>query len=160
MTGGFTGANGAAYTSNRDDWETPRWLFDQIDAVWHFDLDPASNGRNQLCKEHFTAEDDGLSRSWGGHRVFLNPPYGRSIGDWVRKAADESKKPDTIVVCLIPARTDTRWWWDHVEPNAAEVSFIRGRLKFCIDGIEQGAAPFPSALVRFGGALPGTNSPS
>ncbi len=157
---GFTGTNGAAYTSDRDDWETPRWLFDKIDAIWHFDLDPASNEHNHLCDTYFTAEDDGLAKSWAGHRVFLNPPYGRSIGNWVRKAAEESKKPDTVVVCLIPARTDTRWWWDNVVQSAAEVSFIRGRLKFSIGGVEQGTAPFPSALVRFGGALPDANDPS
>lgn len=153
----FTGANGAAFTSLRDDWETPGWLFDSIDSIWHFDLDPASNGHNQKCARHFTAKDDGLKQDWGGYRVFLNPPYGRVIGDWMRKAVEESKKPGTVVVCLVPARTDTRWWWDNVVPHAAEVAFIKGRLRFCIDGEEQSAAPFPSALVRFGGALPNKN---
>ena len=57
---------GAALTSDRDDWETPRWLFDKLDAVWHFTLDPASNGRNALCEKFFTKEDDGLAQSWGG----------------------------------------------------------------------------------------------
>ena len=90
----------------------------------------------------------------GGFRVWVNPPYGREIGAWVEKADRESQKPNTIVVMLLPARTDTRWWQDHVIPHATEVAFIRGRLKFTLSGHPQGTAPFPSALVRFGGALP------
>ena len=84
-------------------------------------------------------------KAGGGHRVWLNPPYGREIGKWVRKAYEESLKPDTTVVCLLPARTDTKWFHDYVLP-AGELEFIRGRLKF---GGQKNAAPFPSMVVIF-----------
>ena len=71
----------------------------------------------------------------------------------------ESRKPGTVVVALIPARTDTRWWWDWVVPYAAEVQFLKGRVRFCIGGIQQQSAPFPSALVRWGGELPKSARP-
>ncbi len=87
----------------------------------------------------------------------MNPPYGSEIGKWVSKAAAESQKPNTIVVMLVPARTDTKWWWDNVVPYAAEIQFIKGCLKFELGGRVLSAAPFPSALVRFGGALPKSN---
>ena len=149
--GAFTQAGGAAYSSDRADWETPKELFDRIDAIWRFDLDAASSDANALCADHFTPETDGLSRSWAGRRVWVNPPYGRDIGKWVAKAHQEAMA-GAIVVMLLPARTDTRWWHDHVA-HADEIVFLKGRLKFCLGGVEQGPAPFPSALVRFGGAL-------
>ncbi len=141
-------------SSSRGDWETPRALFDAVDSIWSFDLDAASSDGNALCADHCTRESDGLETDWGGHRVWVNPPYGREIGRWVRKADEEARKPDTVVVMLLPARTDTRWWQDHVIPHAAEIAYIRGRLRFTLAGEPQGTAPFPSALVRFGGALP------
>ena len=146
----FTGSGGAAYSSERDDWETPRELFDRIDAIWHFTVDAASSDSNALCERHFTAESDGLSQDWGGERVWCNPPYGRGIKDWIRKGFEESRKPGTVVVMLVPARTDTAWYHDYVS-QADEVAYLRGRLKF--SGAESNA-PFPSMLVRFGGALP------
>ena len=72
----------------------------------------------------------------------------------------ESRKPGTIVICLIPARTDTSWWWDWVVPYAAEVSFLRGRVKYCLNGRELNSSPFPSVLVRFGGELPKSAKPN
>ena len=84
----------------------------------------------------------------------MNPPYGREIGAFVQKAVMESQKPHTVVVALLLARTDTRWWHKWVVPYAAEVSYLKGRVRFCINGEPRQAAPFPSALVRFGGALP------
>lgn len=88
--------------------------------------------------------------------MFLNPPYGRVIGQWVKKAAMEAQKPNTVVVCIVPARTDTSWWADWVLPYATEIQFLRGRVRFYLHGEPMGPAPFPSALVRFGGALPGS----
>ncbi len=75
----------------------------------------------------------------------MNPPCGRVIGDWLAKAYTESRKPGTVVVCLIPSRTDTKWWHEYVM-RAAEVRFIRGRLRF---GKATSSAPFPSAVVVF-----------
>ena len=146
--------NQGMMSSDKDDWGTPQDLFRRCDEIWHFDLDPASSDENALCDRHFTPEQNGLEQSWGGCSVFLNPPYGRQIGSWVKKAAMESQKPRTVVVALLPARTDTAWWQDWVVPYAAEIQFLRGRVRFCAEGKQLGSAPFPSALVRFGGELP------
>ena len=93
-------------------------------------------------------EDNGLTLDWGGNVVFMNPPYGRDIKLWIRKAYQESKK-DCLVVCLIPARTDTSYWHDYIFPYAG-IEFLRGRLKFEVNGIAKDPAPFPSAIVVFG----------
>ena len=133
------------FSSATDEWATPQDFFDKYDAVYHFNLDPACTHANAKCEQHYTHAEDGLSKSWGGCRVWLNPPYGRETGKWVRKAYEESLKPDTTVVCLLPARTDTKWFHDYVLP-AGELEFIRGRLKF---GGQKNAAPFPSMVVIF-----------
>ena len=138
-------------SSNRDDWCTPPDLFARCDAIWHFDLDAASSDENALCENHFTKEDDGLSKDWSGHRVWLNCPYGREIGKWMEKAAMEGQKPDTVVVALIPNRTDTAWYQQYVLPYATEIVPLAGRVRFHMDGEPQQSAPFPSALVRWGG---------
>ena len=133
----------ALFKSDREDWETPHELYAELDKEFHFTLDPCSNDSNYKCKNHFTKEQDGLAQTWGGQRVFCNPPYGRQIAKWVRKAYEEAKKPNTLVVMLIPARTDTTWFHDYIY-GQHEVRFLRGRLKFV------GAmfnAPFPSMIV-------------
>jgi site-specific DNA-methyltransferase (adenine-specific) len=101
---------------------------------------------NHTCPDYFTKEDDGLAKDWGGRRVFCNPPYGREIGKWVEKCYEESQKPETTVVALLPARTDTRWFHDHVNGKARELRFLRGRLHF---NESKSAAPFPSMIVVF-----------
>jgi phage N-6-adenine-methyltransferase len=131
----------------RDDWTTPPELFAELDAEFHFTLDPCSSHENALCTKHYTMETDGLKRSWHGERVFMNPPYGREVGRWVAKAYrenQEAEKWQTLVVGLVPSRTDTAWWHDYIE-GKAEVRFIRGRLKF--GGKRRNPAPFPSAVV-------------
>lgn len=104
----FYTAGAAAMTSNKDDWETPQKLFDQLNEEFHFTLDAASSDQNAKCEHHYTASNSGLEHSWEGETVFCNPPYGRNIGDWIRKASREASKPNTLVVLLVPARTDTR----------------------------------------------------
>lgn len=132
------------FSSKTDLWSTPQDFYDQLHAEFNFTLDPCSDGTNAKCAKFFTAEDDGLAQDWSQDRVFMNPPYGRVIGNWMRKAADS----DTLVVCLVPSRTDTRWWHDYVIDRGAEVRFIKGRLKF---GNQPNSAPFPSALVIYRG---------
>ena len=136
----------AQFSSTRDDWETPQDLFDKYDSIYHFTLDPASSDQNAKCKNHYTIADDGLHKSWGGQSVWLNPPYGRQIAQWVQKAYEESKKENTVVVCLLPARTDTAWFHDYC--TKGDILFIRGRLKF--KGSTNNA-PFPSMIVVFKG---------
>ena len=123
----FYTAGGAAMTSDRDDWETPQALFEELDAVHRFTLDPCSTHANAKCAKHYTAEDDGLAQTWEGERVFCNPPYGRGIGEWVRKCWEESAHAD--VVLLIPARTDTAYFHDYIL-GKADITFLRGRLRF------------------------------
>ena len=143
----FYTTNGAAFSSNKEDWETPQWLFNELDSVYHFTLDPCSTHQNAKCKKHFTIEENGLIQSWKGETVFVNPPYGRDIKKWVEKCFDESKHAK--IVMLIPARTDTSYFHDWIY-RKAKIRFLRGRLKFEINGIPQNSAPFPSMIVEYG----------
>ena len=137
--------NKGLFSSRTDDWATPRDLFDALDAEFHFNLDPCASDTNHKCADYYTAETDGLTQNWVGRRVFCNPPYGRAIAAWVRKCYDESRKPDTLVVMLIPARTDTAYFHDFIYHKAREIRFLRGRVHFN----DAGAAPFPSMVVIF-----------
>lgn len=135
------------YSSKTDQWETPETYFKELNKEFDFDLDPCADERNHKCEKYFTKEQDGLLQDWGGHRVFCNPPYGKEISKWVEKAYREGTKDNTIVVMLIPARTDTRYFHDYIRYRS-EIRFIRGRLKF---GNSKTNAPFPSMLVIFRG---------
>lgn len=138
------------FSSNKDNWETPQKLFDHLDSIYHFDLDAASDDQNSKCKNHFTVKEDGLKQKWGGHTVFVNPPYGRQISDWVKKAYEESYNENTVIVMLVPARTDTKWFHDYIYHTADEIKFIRGRLRFEMHGIpNKSNAPFPSMIVVY-----------
>lgn len=121
--------NKALFSSKTDQWATPQDFFDSLDAEFHFDLDPCADETNHKTPEYFTKEDDGLSKDWSGRRVFCNPPYGRAIGAWVEKAFREGTKDGTIVVLLIPARTDTKYFHDFIL-NRSEIRFVSGRLRF------------------------------
>lgn len=133
----------ALFSSQRSDWETPQDLFERLDEEFHFTLDPAASEECHKCSRFFTEEQDGLLQPWTGERVFCNPPYGRKIGDWAKKACEEAQNPDTIVMMLLPARTDTRWFHRYIY-GKAEIRFLKGRLKF---GKAKNSAPFPSMVV-------------
>ena len=137
----------AMYSSSTDQWATPQDFFDELNKEFSFDLDPCADENNHKCERYFTKERDGLKMDWGGSRVFCNPPYGREIGEWVRKCYEEGHKEGTIVVMLIPARTDTKYFHDYIL-NRAELRFVRGRLRF---GDAETGAPFPSMVVIFRG---------
>ncbi len=130
------------FSSATDLWATPQAFFDKLNSVYGFTLDACATHENAKCQFYFTKEVDGLSKKWSG-TVWMNPPYGREIGDWMRKAY-ESSLGGATVVCLVPARTDTAWWHDYAMKG--EIDFIRGRLKF---GDSKNSAPFPSAVVVF-----------
>lgn len=137
-------------TSKSNEWYTPQKLFDYLNSMYGFTLDPCATKQSAKCKKYYTIEDNGLMKDWGGHSVFVNPPYGRELGKWVEKAANESLKLGTIVVMLIPARTDTKYFHDYIFNWACEITFIKGRVKFeRPDGTNNGAATFPSAIVVF-----------
>ena len=133
------------FSSTTDLWATPQDFFDELNEEFEFTLDPCATPDNAKCAKFFTKEQDGLKQDWTGERVFCNPPYGRAIGAWVKKCHDEAQK-GTLVVMLIPARTDTSYFHDYIY-HKAEIRFIRGRLKF--GGASQGA-PFPSMVVIYG----------
>ena len=130
------------FSSKTNEWDTPKDFYETLDREFHFTLDPATNGTNSKCARFYTQADDGLAQSWDNEAVFCNPPYGREIGRWIEKA---SKATGGVVVMLIPARTDTRYFHDYIY-NKAEIRFLRGRLKF---GGSKNSAPFPSMLVIF-----------
>lgn len=136
------------FSSKTDMWATPQDLFDKLHAKYGFTLDVCALPENAKCARYFTPDDDGLKQNWSDHVCWMNPPYGREIGLWMKKAY-ESSLPDwqhlgATVVCLVPARTDTAWWHDYAIKG--EVTFLRGRLKF---GGHSNSAPFPSAIVVF-----------
>ena len=137
--------NRGMFTSVTDEWETPLEFFDVVNAVYHFDLDVCATHVNAKCRQYFTKEENGLTQKWSGV-CWMNPPYGREISLWVRKAYESSLDAGTVVVCLLPARTDTKWWHDYVIAHTERIRFIRGRLRFS----GRGPAPFPSALAVFG----------
>lgn len=150
MTKGFT----TGMRSSLDNtWTTPRDFFDKLDQEFGFGLDAAALSNSTLVPDNWYGPDhpelirrDAFRRMWsidaGGKPIWLNPPYGRVIGDWMKKANAEAKDGGAVVVCLVPARTDTNWWHDYCIQH--EVRFIRGRLKF---GGQKNSAPFPSAVV-------------
>lgn len=137
------------FSSEKQDWATPWDLFNKYTEIYKFDLDVCAQPHNTKCEKFFTPEQDGLKQDWNGHKCWCNPPYGRQISKWVEKAwatlYEVNVKEKTLVCCLLPARTDTKWFhrWIYKCPFA-EVEFLKGRIKF--EGAEH-AAPFPSMIV-------------
>lgn len=136
----------ALFSSKNIEWETPQSFFDELNDEFHFTLDSCALPHNAKCERFYTPEQDGLSQDWEGERVFCNPPYGRSIYNWIRKCSLESKKPNTLVVALIPVRTDTKYFHEFIYKKVKEIRFVKGRLKF---GNSKQSAPFPSMVVIF-----------
>lgn len=121
------------------EWSTPQDLFDALNEEFHFTLDVAASSENAKTERFYDEKIDGLSQSWDGESVWCNPPYGRVIKDWVKKASEQR---GGYTVLLIPSRTDTQWFHDHVY-GKAEIRFVKGRLKF---GGHKSPAPFPNMI--------------
>lgn len=135
------------FSSKTNDWSTPQDFFDKLNAEYGFNLDTCATSSNAKCEKYFTEEDDGLKQSWGGYKVFCNPPYGRELGKWVKKAYEEAMDQRTTIVMLIPARTDTKYFHQYIYLRQnVKIRFLKGRLKF---GGSKNSAPFPSMLVIF-----------
>lgn len=135
------------WSSNKTDWETPDHIFNPLDLEFGFTLDVCANKDNHKCPIFFTEAMNALKIPWHGV-CWMNPPYGRyETPKWVKKAYQESRKPDCMVVCLLAARTDTIAWHEYVM-KADEIRFIKGRITFV--GASN-SAPFPSAVVIFKG---------
>jgi phage N-6-adenine-methyltransferase len=132
---------GVHFSSETVEWETPRALFDELDSVFNFQLDVCATNQNHKVSPYFTKADDGLRQRWTTSN-WMNPPYGREIYYWIKKAHE-----NPLTVCLLPARTDTRWFHEFIYNNPkAELRFLKGRLKF---GGCANSAPFPSMIVIF-----------
>jgi len=134
--------NNVHFSSETDDWATPQSFFDKYNEIYKFNVDVCANYKNAKCKHYFSLIEDGLTQEWQGI-CWMNPPYGREIGIWMKKAYESSIKGATVV-CLVPSRTDTKWWHDYAMKG--NIEFIKGRLKF---GEAKNSAPFPSAVITF-----------
>ena len=132
------------YSSGTEEWATPQAFFDELDAEFNFTLDPCASAENAKCSTYFTKTLDGLKQDWGSHRVFCNPPYGRTMRNWSRKCY-EASQGGALVVLLAHARTDTRWFHEWVY-RKAQLRFVKGRLKF---GDGRQSAPFPSLVAIY-----------
>lgn len=134
--------NACLFSSKTDDWATPMKVFRQLDYEFHFELDVCADDINAKCSRYFTKAENGLEQDWTGI-CWMNPPYGKTIGQWMAKAYQSAQNGATVV-CLVPSRTDASWW--HEWAMKGEVRFIRGRLRF---GGAKNSAPFPSVVVVF-----------
>ena len=134
------------FSCQTDQWETPQDFFDQLDKEFHFTLDPCADETNHKCERYFTKEQDGLKQDWSGEIVFCNPPY-NELSRWAKKCYEEYLN-GAVVVMLVPARTDTKWFHDWIY-HKAELRFIKGRLRFGNSGNSTSNAPFPSMVVVF-----------
>lgn len=144
----------------REEWQTPPELFKALDRQYHFTLDAAAQPWNALCSKYFTPQDNGIAQEWKGERVFCNPPSGRKLEQWVKKAAQESRHKNTTVVMLLPAGTDTKWFQTYIcGKDGVTVYLLPGRVAFTNKrrpSWAQGSAedknlgaPRPSMVVEF-----------
>lgn len=148
-------------TSNRQDWETPKWLFNRLDDIFHFDLDAAADSFSRKCSRYiapdygFYGENydatslDAIINPWPNFKTaWLNPPYGPNLLPFMKKVRDEYHNKDSTIVCLTPARTETKFFriaWTY----ARYFIFLYGRLKFELDGVSQQSATYPSVISIF-----------
>jgi phage N-6-adenine-methyltransferase len=151
------GVNAGMLSSASEEWATPPVLFERWHERYNFTIDVCATPQNAKCSRYWTKEDNALSQDWAGERCWMNPPYGRTISHWIRKAVD-SAIAEALVVALIPARTDTRWFHRYIwnregcKPKPGRlVDFMPGRRAFVKPGRRPGTntAPFPSMVVVF-----------
>lgn len=143
---GTAAKNNGRYNGNGREWETPPGLFAELDREFEFTLDPCATTANAKCSRFFTESDNGLNQDWGTERVFMNPPYGREVYAWTRKARLAAQSGATVVG-LLPASTDLAWWHDDVVAARAEVRYIRGRVRFLTGGPYRASGFFASVIV-------------
>lgn len=144
------------FSSQSEEWHTPKTLYYYLNAMFHFDLDPCTTKDNPLgTRKFYTKKENGLKQQWDAKNVFVNPPYNRAINNWLHKAQTEVSegRVKNAVVMLLPARTDTKWFHEYIYNvekhrfrDHVEVWFLKGRLKF---GGAKNSAPFPSMVVIF-----------
>lgn len=145
VLGAASTRNNGRYNGNGRHWATPPEIISPLEAEFQFTLDPCCTPATAKAPRYFTEADDGLSQSWAGERVFMNPPYGREIYAWTKKAREEAAK-GALVVGLLPASCDLAWWHEDVVGHA-EVRYIRGRVRFLTDGRYRASGFFASVIV-------------
>ena len=140
--------NKQLFTPNSNEWYTPQYIIDWVESNFgEIDLDPCASKHTNIGRINYTIEDGGLTKEWKGV-VYVNPPYGRDIKKWVKKAK-ESRMTANKVIMLIPARTDTSYWHEYIF-DYSSIYFIKGRIKFLDEELkERDAATFPSAIIVF-----------
>lgn len=143
---GMKTRNNGRYNGNGREWATPPEVFDPLHAEFGFTLDACATAANAKLPRYFTEVENGLEQDWSGERVFLNPPYGREIYPWTRKAR-LSAASGALVVGLLPASTDLAWWHEDVVAAGAEVRYIRGRVRFLTGGPYRASGFFASVVV-------------
>jgi len=144
-------ANGA-FCKN-DEWGTPQHIFDQLNDIYDFTLDPCSTNENAKCEYHYVLKQNGLSKSWASERVFMHPPSGNELVRWVEKAYYESRQNNTFVIGILPAKTDAIWFHEFIYKKEPHIEFdlLCGRIRFVLpSGKIAEKAPFSSMIVRFG----------
>ncbi len=160
VLGGARAKNNGRYNGNGREWRTPPEVFRPLNEEFQFTLDPCSTYENALCGRYYTEQTNGLTKSWAYERVFMNPPYGREVYAWTRKARESTrdKRDGCLVVGLLPASTDLAWWHEDVVSVGAEVRYIRGRVRFLTDGPYRASGFFASVIVVWGGKGPSGGS--
>lgn len=146
VLGGMAAKNNGRYNGNGRHWATPPEVFDPLHAEFNFTLDPCATTETAKVPRYYTEADDGIEQDWGTERVFMNPPYGREVYAWTKKAR-ESAARGALVVGLLPASTDLKWWHDDVVGHAAEVRYLRGRVRFLTGGPYRASGFFASVVV-------------
>jgi phage N-6-adenine-methyltransferase len=139
------------------EWETPESFFRRLDDEFSFTLDVAASEGNAKCERFFTWREDGLHQDWASEVCWMNPPYGRAISLWMGRAVAAARAGATVV-CLVPARTDARWWHDYA--LLGEIRFVKGRIRFGGGNKSNPLshnAPFPCAVVVLRPGLPDAN---
>ena len=145
VLGGVRAKNNGRYNGNGRHWETPPEIFDPLEDEFRFTLDPCATPETAKCKRYYTEASDGLSAPWVNERVFMNPPYGREVYAWTKKAREAAANNYSLVVGLLPASTDLAWWHDDVIGHA-EVRYIRGRVRFLTGGPYRASGFFASVI--------------
>lgn len=138
--------NDGRWHNRGSDWSTPQELYDKLNEEFTFTLDPCASDWNAKCPIFFTEKENGLKQDWEKNVVFINPPYGKILNEWMRKAYESSLNGATCV-CLVPASTDTEWW--HKYAMKGEIRFIRGRPRFVTKEGSWQQTFSPSVIIIF-----------
>lgn len=144
VVGAAVHRNNGRYNGNGREWATPWELYRLLDAEFDFTVDACATAANAKHERFWSEADNGLVQDWSGERVWLNPPYGKEIYAWTRKARTSGA---ALVVGLLPVSSDLAWWHEDIDGHAEELRWLRGRVRFLTDGPYRASGFFPSVVV-------------